>query len=107
MSGVQTLNIRAIANEVFFKFNTFEIDGHTVTFVSRRFKIENSTGDVVYSSSFPGVEDSVELLSTEEGVATFNKVQLLLDSLLEDLQTQHFSTKFSEDVLFDYGCREF
>ena len=97
VSGVQTLNIRAIANEIFFAFNTFKVGDYTVTFRSRNFKIEDSSGATVYASSFPGVEDTLSLFLNEDGsideagYEVFNSVQPLLDTLLEDQSTLHYA----------------
>lgn len=104
VSGVQTLNIRSIANEVFFGLNKFKVDDYEVTFRSRTFKIDDSSGATVYSASFPGVENTTTLLHTEGGSATFDKVQSLLHELLAETDSWHFSSKFAEDVLVDFGC---
>ena len=106
VSGVQTLNIRAIANEVFFGLNQFKVDDYTVTFCSRKFKIDDSSGATVYSTSFPGVENTTTLLQDEDGFAILEQVQPLLDGLLAEAESWHYSTKFSEDVLLDFGCMD-
>ncbi len=113
VSGVQTLNIKSIANEVFFRSNNFELEGYKFDFHASRFKITNSKGKIVYSTSFPGTDDvntlvdSKDKKSYEADLAVFNSAKAMLNKIVLDQAENHFSTKFSEDVLLDFGCRDF
>lgn len=113
MSGVQSINVRSIANEVFFGFNTFKVDGYDINFHARNFKVSTPGGETLYASSFPGAEDTAKLLgirdgfekfmlNNRDGFKTYGRVVSLSERLLSAQAKNHYSTKFAEDVMYDF-----
>lgn len=102
VSGVQSINVREISDQVFLGINTFQIDGYSVNFRERTFKITDSTGTTVYATDVFG-EPVTTLLETEEGRNVFNKATELMSSLFSERNNLHFSTKFAEDFFVGNG----